>query len=338
MLFIFFICLVNGEPMNIERVDLNLLVYLDVLLRERNVTRAAEFIGLSQPAMSNGLRRLRELFNDPLLVRTSEGMTPTEKAVQIQPLVHEALQTMQRALQASSDFNPAEADRVFRIMVSDYTEATLIPELLVQLQQEAPGIVLDILAPSDMTFEDVEQGKVDMIINRFDSLPQSFHQVTLWRDTYACVVGRGHPILKDFTLANYLAGDHVWVSKTGWGAGMGIHPGDANRLGWVDSALKSVGKSRKIKIFTRHYLSAMLLARQESLIVTVPSKATRVVAGDPRMVILKPPFPIPSIELKMAWSPLLQHNPAHRWMRRMLIELASDIDRQSREMAFAEQP
>src|SRR5690625_1219248 len=192
MLFIFFICLVNGEPMNIERVDLNLLVYLDVLLRERNVTRAAEFIGLSQPAMSNGLRRLRALFNDPLLVRTSEGMTPTEKAVQIQPLVHEALQTMQRALQTSSDFNPAEADRVFRIMVSDYTEATLIPELLVQLQQEAPGIVLDILAPSDMTFEDVEQGKVDMIINRFDSLPQSFHQVTLWRDTYACVVGRGH--------------------------------------------------------------------------------------------------------------------------------------------------
>ncbi len=321
--------------MNIERVDLNLLVYLDVLLRERNVTRAAESIGLSQPAMSNGLRRLRELFNDPLLVRTSEGMTPTEKARQLQPLVGDALQTLQRALQTSAGFEPAEASRVFRIMVSDYTEATLIPALLAQLHREAPGIVLDILAPSDMSFEDVERGKVDMVINRFDSLPQSFHQVTLWRDTYACVLGRDNPVLGDFNFETYLAADHVWVSKTGWGAGMGIHPGDANRLGWVDTALKQLGRSRNIKIFTRHYLSAMLLARQRNLIVTVPSKAARVVASEADVVVRPPPFPIPAIELKMAWSPILQHNPAHRWMRRVLTELASEIDRCSREEGAA---
>ncbi len=322
--------------MNIERVDLNLLIYLDVLLRERNVTRAADAIGLSQPAMSNGLKRLRELFNDPLLVRTSQGMTPTEKARELQPLVREALQSVDRALQSGDEFDPAEAHRVFRIMVSDYTEATLIPALLARLHREAPHIVLDILAPSDMTFEDVEQGKVDMIINRFDSLPQSFHQVTLWRDTYACVLGRDNPIINHFTLGTYLAGDHVWVSKTGWGAGPGIHPGDSPRLGWVDTALKRLGRRRNIRIYTRHYLSAMLMARQKNLIVTVPSKAARVMANEYNMVVRQPPFPIPPIELKMAWSPILQHNPAHRWMRRLLVELAAGIERESESDAFLE--
>jgi len=323
--------------MNIERVDLNLLVYLDVLLRERNVTRAAEFIGLSQPAMSNGLRRLRELFNDPLLVRTSDGMTPTERALELQPMVREALLALEKALQSDSDFDPARAQRVFRIMVSDYTEATLIPSLLARLRQEAPHIVLDILAPSDMSFEDVERGNVDMVINRFDNLPQSFHQVTLWEDNYACVIGRDNPLLKNFTLGAYLAGDHVWVSKTGWGAGTGIKPGaDIQKLGWVDKALKRLGKTRTIRVYTRHYLSAMLLARQKNLIVTVPSKAARTVSHEYNLVVRQPPFPIPAIELKMAWSPLLQHNPAHRWMRRLLIELATDIDRESRSEGYLE--
>jgi len=323
--------------MNIEKVDLNLLVYLDVLLRERNVTKAADFVGLSQPAMSNGLRRLRELFDDPLLVRTSEGMTPTERALELQPMVREALLAAERALQSNSAFDPASSSRVFRIMVSDYTEATLIPSLLTRLQRQAPDIVLDILAPSDMSFEDVERGNVDMVINRFDNLPQSFHQVTLWEDSYACVIGRENPLLQNFTLGAYLAGDHVWVSKTGWGAGTGIKPGgDIQKLGYVDKALSRLGRTRKIRVFTRHYMSAMLLARQKNLIVTVPSKAARHVRNEYNLVVRQPPFPIPPIELKMAWSPLLQHNPAHRWMRRLLVDLAGDIDRETRAEAVLE--
>jgi DNA-binding transcriptional LysR family regulator len=323
--------------MNIERVDLNLLVYFDILLREQNVTRAAEFVGLSQPAMSNGLRRLRELFDDPILVRTSEGMTPTERALELQPMVREALLAAEKALQSNKDFDPASSSRVFRIMVSDYTEATLIPSLLGKLQSLAPNIVLDILAPSDMSFEDVERGNVDMVINRFDNLPQSFHQVSLWEDSYACVIGRDNPLLQNFTLGAYLAGDHVWVSKTGWGAGTGIKPGaDIQKLGWVDKALSRLGRTRKIRVFTRHYLSAMLLARQKNLIVTVPSKAARHVRNEYNLVVRQPPFPIPPIELKMAWSPLLQHNPAHRWMRRMLMDVAGQIDRETRQESILE--
>ena len=128
--------------MNIGRIDLNLLVYLDVLLRERNVTRAASYLGITQPAMSNGLRRLRELFDDPLLVRTSEGMTPTERALELQPVVRSVLAAVERAVQPKKPFDAARSTRVFRIMASDYAESTLIPAVLERLQREAPGETL----------------------------------------------------------------------------------------------------------------------------------------------------------------------------------------------------
>jgi len=146
-----------------------LLVYLDALLRERNVTQAANQLNLSQPAMSNGLRRLRELFDDPLLVRTSEGMTPTERALELEPIVREVLSSIDRAVQPRSEFDAQNAHRVFRIMASDYAESTLFPGVLGKLRTLAPGLTLDIMTPSDVSFLDVERGKVDMVINRFDS-------------------------------------------------------------------------------------------------------------------------------------------------------------------------
>jgi DNA-binding transcriptional LysR family regulator len=312
--------------MNIGRVDLNLLVYLDVLLRERNVTRAADQLGLSQPAMSNGLRRLRDLFEDPLLVRTSEGMAPTERAEELQPVVRQLLSTMDRELQPRSEFDAKNAKRVFRIMASDYAESTLLPRLLLRLRESAPGITLDIMTPSDVSFLDVEQGKVDMAINRFDALPQSFHQKDIWRDDFACLMSANNPALEDFTLDTYLGAQHVWVSKTGMGVGVGVNPDDVQRLGWVDEALTRLGKTRNITMFTRHYQAAMLLAEQTDLIVTLPSKAARLQRDNPRVVIKPPPFEIPPIDLKMAWSPLLHHNPAHRWMRRITFEAAREAN------------
>ncbi len=311
--------------MNIHRVDLNLLVCLDVLLRERNVTRAAAHLGISQPALSNSLRRLRSLFDDPLLVRTSEGMTPTERAVQLQPVIRTILAAVEQALENRKEFDAAATNRVFRIMASDYAESTLIPALLRRLRKEAPGITLDILTPSDVTFLDVEQGKVDMVINRFDSMPQSFHQTTVWQDTYACLLSKNNPIRNNFDLSTYLQGRHVWVSKTGMGAGVGMNPQDSQRLGWVDEALRRQGKKREITVFTRHYQAAALLAEQRDLIVTVPSKLAELQRRNPRVVIKTPPFEIPPFELKMAWSPLLQHNPAHQWLRRLIVEVAAGV-------------
>ena len=310
--------------MNISRIDLNLLVYLDVLLRERNVTRAAQSLGITQPAMSNGLRRLRELFSDPLLIRTSGGMAPTERALALQPQVRDILASVEQAVQPRTEFDAGAANRVFRIMASDYAESTLVPPLLAFLGEQAPGITLDILNPSDVTLHDVEQGRVDMLLNRFDDMPQSFHQVTVWQDGFSCLLRKDNPALADFDLERYLTGRHVWVSKTGMGVGVGMNPQDAQRLGWVDEALARLGKKRHIAVFTRHYQVAVLLARQPDLIVTIPSRLAEMQRDNAAVAILPPPFEIPPFDLKMAWSPLLQNNPAHQWMRRQILAAARE--------------
>ena len=172
--------------MNLKGIDLNLLVYLDVLLHKKNVTRAAEALGISHPAMSNSLQRLRKLFGAPLLVRTSQGMMPTERAEELKPQVRNIVSAVEYAVQPVAAFNPAEDDRLFRISVSDYAESTIMPALLRKLRSEAPNVALDLLTPSDVSFEDLEHGNVDMIINRFDELPESFHQKTIWRDSFSC--------------------------------------------------------------------------------------------------------------------------------------------------------
>ena len=311
--------------MNIARVDLNLLVYLDVLLRECNVTRAAEELGISQPAMSNSLRRLRDLFDDPLLVRTSDGMTPTDRALELQPLVRNVLAAAEIVVLPKTVFDAAASDRIFRIMASDYTEVTLLPQLLTRLRKEAPGIRLDIMTPSDVSFHDVERGKVDMVINRFDSLPQSFHQVHLWDDSFSCVMSATNPVIKNWSLDSYLSHKHVWVSKTGMGVGVGMSSDDVQRLGWVDEALGKLDAKRDITVFTRHYQAALLLGEQEDLIVTIPTIAARTMANNPKVVILDPPFEIPRMRLKMVWSPLLQRDPGHKWLRQMIKDVSSEI-------------
>ena len=310
---------------NLNQIDLNLLVYLEVLLRERNVTQAANQLGLSQPAMSNGLRRLRALFDDPLLVRTSEGMTPTERALELEPLVKDILLGVDRAMQPATEFEPRAAQMVVRIMASDYAESTLFPAVLTELRDNAPDITLDIMNPSDVSFLDVERGKVDLVINRFDQMPQSFHQITLWQDSFSCLLSPNHPILDDFSLESYLSADHIWVSKTGMGVGVGVDPSDVQRLGWVDSALAQLGEKRRIRVFTRHYQAAMTLAEQNDLIVTLPTRATWLKQNDPRVAIRKVPFDVPPLELKMAWSPLLHNNAPHRWVRQFITRIARSL-------------
>jgi DNA-binding transcriptional LysR family regulator len=307
--------------MNLSEVDLNLLVHLDVLLREQSVTKAANHLGITQPAMSNGLKRLRLLFEDPLLVRTSDGMAPTELALSLKPAVREILFNIDRVIHPDRDFD-LQSHRVFRVMASDYAESTLIPNVLSEIRKQSPNITLDVLTPSDVSFEDVEQGRVDMAINRFDTLPQSFHQKTLWSDTFSCLMSPNNPLVDDFGLEGYLQASHIWVSKTGFGVGVGVNPNDVQRLGWVDEALDRIGEKRTISVFTRHYQVAMLLAQQHDLVATLPSRAARLKSESSKLVVREPPFEIPPFELKMAWSPLLHHNADHQWLRRLIAEIA----------------
>mgnify|MGYP001303268362 CR=1 FL=1 len=311
--------------LNIARLDLNLLLSLDVLLNECNVTKAAEMMGISQPAMSNSLRRLRKYFNDPILVRTSDGMTPTPRALELKPIVRKTVSMAELAMQPKEKFNPAKSSRIFRIMASDYTEVTLLPAVLEMLCAQAPQIRLDIMTPSDVSFYDVEQGKVDLVINRFDTLPQSFHQLKLWEDSFSCLVKATNPVLNNWNLSGYLSCKHVWVSKTGMGVGVGMTTKDVQRIGWVDEALRELGQFRDIAIFTRHYQAALMFAEQEHLIVTVPTLATRGVRHNKFVVLKRPPFEIPSMQLKMVWSPLLQHDSGHIWMRQSIKKIAGRI-------------
>ncbi|ATC98535.1 MULTISPECIES: LysR family transcriptional regulator [Pseudoalteromonas] len=311
--------------MNISKVDLNLLVYLDTLLRECNVTRAANQLNITQPAMSNGLKRLRALLNDPILVRTSDGMVPTERAKELQPVIRGVLLTLEETLQPNRDFEPASSNRVFRIMASDYAASTLAPMLLNRLQSLAPDTTLDIVTPSDVTFHDVENGKVDMAINRFDNLPQSFHQKRIWKDSFSCVVNANNPVLENYSLDAYLKARHIWVSKTGFGVGVGMDPADVQKLGWVDEALAHFGKHRNIASFTRNYHVAIHLAKAQNLIATLPTKVAKIYESDNALKIVEPPFPIPPFELDMIWSPLLHRDASHIWLRQQIADVAETL-------------
>lgn len=311
--------------MNISKVDLNLLVYLDTLLRECNVTRAANQLSITQPAMSNGLKRLRGLLNDPILVRTSEGMVPTERAKELQPVIRGILLTLEETLQPNRDFEPATSKRVFRIMASDYAASTLAPKLLSKLQQQAPDTTLDIVTPSDVTFHDVENGKVDMAINRFENLPQSFHQKRIWKDSFTCVIHSNNPLINNYSLDAYLKARHIWVSKTGFGVGVGMDPADVQKLGWVDEALSHFGKHRNIAVFTRNYHVAIHLAKEQNLVATLPSRVAKIYKNDPELTILEPPFPIPPFELDMIWSPLLHRDASHIWLRQLIVAAAEEV-------------
>ncbi len=308
--------------MNIANIDLNLLVAFDVLLREKNVTRAAGQLNITQPAMSNSLKRLRTLLNDPVLVRTSEGMVATERANQLVPTVSNILRELKEALQKVEEFEAYTSNRVFRLMASDYAASTLLPPLLEKINKIAPNITIDIMTPSDVTFHDVEDGKIDMAINLFNQLPQSFHQKVLWHDSFSCLTRSSNPILTTFNLESYLASKHVWVSKTGFGVGLGMNPKEVQKLGWVDEALAKLDKRRDIKIFTRNYHLAMQLAHDDQIIATLPKKAAMLHKDDPGYAILEPPFAIPDLELKMIWSPLLHHEPSHIWFRNLVVETA----------------
>lgn len=314
--------------MKLKNIDLNLLVYLDALLRTGSVTQAAEGLGITQPAMSNGLKRLRELFGDPLLIRTKDGMSPTSRAEALQPLVREIVAAVELAVEPDKGFNPAIADRVFRLAVSDYSECTLMPTLLSRINAIAPNITLDILTPSDISYKDVESGNVDLVINRFDQgdLPQSFHSRVIWQDGFSCMISNENPIKDQFDLDTYLKANHIWVSKTGMGIGVGVEPDAVQQLGWVDDALTRMGKKRRIRLYTRHYQAAMQLAELPDLIVTIPSKSANLQKDNENVIILPPPFDIPAIELTMAWSSLQQHNPANKWLRELIVDVAKELN------------
>ena len=222
------------------------------------------------------------------------------------------------------------------MMVSDYAEATLVPLLIKHVRSESPNVILDFLTPSDVSYQDLEQGRVDMAINRFNEIPQSFHQNTVWTDSFSCLMSKKNPAAENFNLKAYLNAQHIWVSKTGMGVGFGVNPEKSGGLGWIDQALQRIGRKRKITIFTRHYQTPGLLVQNNDLVATLPTKIARMQAENPKLVILDPPFYIPEFELKMAWSPLLHPNAGHQWLRRLIMYTSERIADDERRLVAGE--
>jgi DNA-binding transcriptional LysR family regulator len=312
--------------MNIRNVDLNLLVYPNVLIDEKSVSKAANKLSLTQPAMSNALKRLRDLFDDPLLVRAAGSMTLTTKARTLKPEIAALLKMAEAITQPTEPFNPCSAKLTFRIMANDYLESTLIaPFITAQLEQH-PGLNFDVLSPSDVSLQDMEKGTIDLALNRFNGMPRSFYQATVWRDNYCCLSHPNNNYLNKKTLDNYLKQEHIWVNRAGWGVETAVtNKSGSQKLGWVDEALWQLEKTRHIRVFTRHYMVASLLCQSPKLIATLPRRQAMLLAKYTDLIISPAPFQIVPIEIKMLWSPLLHHSGAHQWLRREIINYAKSI-------------
>jgi DNA-binding transcriptional LysR family regulator len=301
--------------MNLRDIDLNLLIFLDALLELHSVTEAARQVGVSQPAMSNALARLRRLLGDPLLVRTSRGMRPTERARALRRPLRSALSQMEEAIISQRSFDPASTQRLFTPLVTDYAASVLMPRLVSVLEREAPHITLNLLNAETNAMEQVERGEADFLINSMDQLPPNFHGQKLWSDRLVCLARRDHPALDEagrLSLAAYLAQKHILITRTGLG------------LGWVDEALSQQGLSRNIAVLTRHYQLPRELVAESDLVATLPARIASYQARHLNLAILEPPIELPPLEIGIAWGAVEHYDPAHEWLRQRVIRIANE--------------
>ena len=224
--------------MDLSRIDLNLLVAFDVLMAEQSVTRAARRLGLSQPATSSALGRLRRLLGDPVLVRASTRMVPTPRALELIGPVRQILNQVEVALSAPPPFDPASTRRRFRIASNDYVEAVLLPDLVREVARAAPGVDLEVLQfGASYPEESLRTGKLDLAIGFSHNIPAGLHSHILFKDRFVCAVRADHPdVGKRLTLPQYTRLPHVLVSQTG------------SVTGIVDSALAVHGLERRVAV------------------------------------------------------------------------------------------
>ena len=291
--------------MNLGLVDLNLLVAFDALLAEQSVTRAAGRLGLSQPAMSSALGRLRRLIGDPILVRTATRMVPTQRAMELVGPVRQILAQVELALAAPAPFDPASTRRRFRIATNDYVEAVLLPRLVREIASAAPGIDLEIL-PLGAAYpeEGLQTGKLDLAIGFAHNVPVELHSHILFKDKFVCAVRADHPAVgRRLTPRQYAELPHMLVSQTGGVTGI------------VDNALSMHGLERRVAVTVPHFVIAPHVVAQSDCIVTLAERVARSFAGGLALRLVKPPVFLPAIRVAMTWHERNEHDPAQKWLR-----------------------
>ncbi|MGN5593616.1 LysR family transcriptional regulator [Stutzerimonas nitrititolerans] len=307
--------------MNLNKVDLNLFIVFDAIYTEANLTRAGQIVGITQPAVSNALARLRETFNDPLFVRTAQGMVPTPMAQNIIGPVRNALQLLRVSVQESRTFNPLQANKTFRISMTDLTEAVVFPPLFQRLRRLAPNVKIEsMLAKRRETTKELAAGRLDFAMDApLNTDPQVRH-VKLLEDNYVCAMRRGHPLAKDkLSVEEYLSLSHVHISSRRSGLGM------------VDLALGKMGLQRKIALRSQHYMMATQVIQHTDMAVTVPERFAH--RHDLHQAAL--PVDIPPLETHIYWHESTDQDPANRWMREQMIEIAQQVTAQAQQAEAA---
>jgi len=301
------------REVNLRGIDLNLLVVLQALLDECSVTRAAARLGMSQPAASRALARLRKLFSDALLVEGPGGYMRTARADEMRPLLRHTLSGVGELLDGKA-FDLVQATGSVRLLMADLEAAVLAPRLLAGLAQQAPALHLEVVPPGSKPLEALESDAVDALVGVVEHAPAGFRKRKLYEDDFVTIMRAEHPAVKtELTLKRYLELDHLVVSITGSGPA------------WIDQALARLGRQRRVRVRVPSFFAAVEIAARSDLVMTLPSSLARTAAGMRRFVLAPPPLDLGRVAMSLAWHGRHQDSPRHVWLRNMIVKAAAEI-------------
>jgi len=297
------------------RYDLNLLPIFVALMQERSVTRAAARLGITQPALSNALNRLRDTLKDPLFIRERYGIKPTQFAEEIAPVIIETLARLDDVLVGRQHFDPATSSRQFNLAPNTYVEIVLIPSLVARLGEQAPGIKVSLTSyGNDLSESGVISGTTDMALGRIVDPPDNLVVQHLMDDTLACVVRRDHPMVGDsLSKEQYEQLRHVNV----------LPPGRL-KVGLFQT-LERQGLRRELAISVTHFLAVPEIIAVTDYCATLPRLICNQIAKDPRIKVLPSPVELGTFPVDIAWHVRYRNDPAHQWFRQLLAETAADL-------------
>lgn len=301
---------------NLAAIDLNLLVVFDALMAEQNVSRAGQRLGLSQPATSNALKRLRRLVGDDLFLRTATGLRPTPTAIALGQQLHPALQQIQAALVDPAPFDPATSDRVFGVGMSDYGELTLLPRLIADLQTVAPGVGLQIRSGDrGKLLALLDRGEIDLVCGVFPEVVPEHRTQTLFTEHYTCLCRQDHPTIGDrLSLEDYVAASHLLVSVM------------EDRTGRVDALLAHQHLQRRVVLSLPHFLAAPFVVAQTDVIATLAHRIALTFAHSQPLKLLPLPLPLPGFTVSMRWHRMTENSAACRWLRSRVLQVSQTLD------------
>jgi DNA-binding transcriptional LysR family regulator len=305
--------------LDISDKNLNLLVVFDVLMQERNVSRAAARLRLRQSTLSHSLSRLRQMFDDDLFVRVGRGVAPTPRALDLSPRVIEVLRGAASLFHDDAPFDPARARGTIRVASTEMLEHIVLPKLVPMLRREAPHVVLQSISTQGLLpKEQLERGEIDLAVaGFFGDLPEGFYRQALFADVFRAIARAGHPIFKRKpTIDDFVAWDHILISPQG----------DFKSI--IDGALGK--RKRRIVAGISNFLTPGWIVADSDVLLTAPSRLTSIFERTLTVKAFDLPFKSPKIAVVQVWHERLHRNSLHRWFREVLHQLLHRPDAKPR--------